>query len=94
MEATGNYKAYKLKDIDNIKVINDKINYKSITMWSAFPFMVKMFNPNVDAQTLTFRYSDGKKNFTDNQTGSEWNFDGKSINGDLSGKTLSRLPFD
>ena len=94
VEATGNYKAYKLKDIENFKVINDKINDKPITIWSAFPFMVKMFNPNVDALTLTFRYDDEKKAFIDNQTGSEWNFDGKSINGALSGKTLSRLPFD
>ncbi len=94
VEATGNYKAYKLKDVENFKVINDKINDKPITIWSAFPFMVKMFNPNVDAQTLTFRYDDEKKVFIDNQTGSEWNFDGKGINGTLSGKTLSRLPFD
>jgi hypothetical protein len=94
VEALGDYKAYKLKDVENFKVIDDKINDKSITIWSAFPFMVKMFDPNVDSLTLTFRYDDEKKAFIDNQTGSEWNFDGKSINGDLSGKTLSRLPFD
>jgi Protein of unknown function (DUF3179) len=30
----------------------------------------------------------------DKQTGSEWNFEGKAINGKMKGKQLARLPFD
>jgi hypothetical protein len=31
---------------------------------------------------------------TDKQTGSEWNFEGIAVNGEMKGKQLLRLPFD
>ncbi len=96
IEENGKSKSYKLQDIEELKVINDKLTENnSITLWSAFPYMVRLFDPLFDGKTLlNFHYDDKKKVFIDNQTGSEWNFDGKSIEGQLSGSSLLRLPFD
>ncbi len=93
-EYGGKNKAYPLKDIESSKVINDNLNGKSITLWSEFPFLVKMFDPSINGQVLSFYYEKDKKVFIDKQTGSEWTFDGKSISGPMIGNNLSRLPFD
>lgn len=90
----GLYKAYKLQDVEDKKVINDVINNRSIVLFSAFPFMVRAFNPVVDDQTLQFRYDSQNNTFIDMQTGSEWDFEGAAINGELTGKELNRLPYD
>ena len=87
-------KAYKLQDIEKLKVINDQLNNKSITLFSLYPLMTRVFDSSLDEQTLTFQYNFTNNSFTDEQTGSQWNFDGKSFNGPLKGKQLSRLPFD
>ncbi|MGD9673865.1 MAG: DUF3179 domain-containing protein [Candidatus Nitrosocosmicus sp.] len=96
-EENGISKAYKLKDIEELKVINDKLteNY-AVTLWSAHPYMVRLFDPSLDGKEtlLTFHYDERKNVFRDNQTGSEWNFEGKSTSGQLNGSSLSRLPFD
>ncbi|MDR4492029.1 MAG: DUF3179 domain-containing protein [Candidatus Nitrosocosmicus sp.] len=90
-------KAYKLKDIEELKIINDKLteNY-AVTLWSTYPYMVRLFDPSLDGKEtlLTFHYDERKHVFIDNQTGSEWNFEGKSTSGQLNGSSLSRLPFD
>jgi hypothetical protein len=94
LENNGLYKAYKLQDVEDKKVINDVINNRSIVLFSAFPFMVRAFNPVVDDQTLQFRYDSQNNTFIDMQTGSEWDFEGAAINGELTGKELNRLPYD
>jgi hypothetical protein len=94
LEDDGQYKAYKLQDIENKKAINDQINNKPISLLSAFPFMVRAFDPVVDGQTLQFEHNPQNKTFIDTQTGSEWNFEGISISGELKGKQLDRLPLD
>ena len=92
---SGQYKAYKLQDIEDKKIINDKINNnKSIALLSAFPFMVRAFDPVIDGQTLQFEYNPQNNTFVDIQTSSEWNFEGVSITGELQGKQLNRLPLD
>ena len=94
-ENKGQYKAYKLHDIENKKVINDQVNGKSIALFSLYPFMVRAYKPIIENEmTLQFDHNAEKNIFVDMQTGSEWNFDGNAIEGKMKGKQLTRLPFD
>jgi Protein of unknown function (DUF3179) len=94
LENDGQYKAYKLQDVEDRDVINDKINNKHIVLFSSFPFMVRAFDPLIDGQTLRFKHNSQNNTFVDMQTGSEWNFEGAAINGEMKGKQLIRLPYD
>ena len=104
LENQGEHKAYKLQEIENRKVINDNISNKSITLFSLHPSMVRVFDRMVDGQNLNFEYinavnstnsnNNNTNKIIDKQTKSEWNFEGKAINGPLKGKQLVRLPFD
>jgi Protein of unknown function (DUF3179) len=98
-ENNGQYKAYKLQEIENKKVINDQVNGRPIALFSLHPFMVRAYDPVVDGQVLEFSYNaidqNSKiQNYVDTQTGSIWNFEGKAVNGQMKGKQLTRLPFD
>ena len=93
-ENNGQYKAYKLQEIENKKVINDQVNGKPIALFSLHPFMVRAYHPMVDGQVLEFSYNTKDQNFVDKQTNSLWNFEGKAISGQMKGKQLTRLPFD
>lgn len=56
--------------------------------------MVRVFDPMLNGQTLIFIYNSKNNTFIDTQTGSQWDFEGKSIEGTMRGKRLLRLPFD
>jgi uncharacterized protein DUF3179 len=92
------YKAYKLQQIENTKVINDQINGKSVALFSLYPAMARAYNRIVDGKVLEFQYNANNNNnnntIIDKQTGSEWNFEGIAVNGSLKGKHLTRLPFN
>lgn len=94
LENGGINKAYSLQDVQKQKVINDQINSKSIALFSLYPSMVRIFDPVLNGQTLIFIYDSRNNAFIDKQTGSQWNFEGKSIEGPLKGNQLLRLPFD
>jgi hypothetical protein len=94
MENDGTYRAYKLQQIEDDKVINDEINGKSFALFSLHPFMVRTYDRIVDGQSLEFEYNVADNNFIDKRTKSQWNFDGLAIEGEMKGKQLSRLPFD
>ena len=94
LENGGVYKAYNIQDVQNEKAINDQVNNRSVTLFSLYPLMVRVFDPVVNGQVLTFQYNSNNNTFSDKQTGSQWNFDGKSTEGELKGKQLFRLPFD
>jgi hypothetical protein len=94
LQNDGLTKAYKLQDIEKLKVINDQLNNKSVILFSLYPLMVRAFDSSVDGQTLTFQFNFTNNNFTDKQTGSQWDVEGISVNGPLKGKQLLRLPFD
>lgn len=94
LENDGVYKAYKLQDIEKLKVINDIINNKSVTLFSLYPITARGFDPTVNNQTLTFYYNSTNNSFIDKQTQSKWDFGGKSIEGPMKGEQLLRLPFD
>jgi Protein of unknown function (DUF3179) len=93
-ENNGQYKGYKLQEIENMKVINDQVNGKPIALFSLHTFMVRAYDPMVDGQVLEFSYNTKDQNFVDKQTGSLWNFEGKAVNGQMKGKQLTRLTFD
>lgn len=86
------YKAYKLTDIQEHKLINDKINDKNILLMSIFPNTARAFDRDLDGKILEFVVSDGK--IVDKQTNSQWNFDGLAISGPLKEKQLGRLVFN
>ncbi|MGI9010312.1 MAG: DUF3179 domain-containing protein [Nitrososphaeraceae archaeon] len=97
------YKAYKLQDIENKKVINDQIgDNKKIALVSLQPFMVRVFDrvidDNVDDQgnkiIVDLFYNDTNNTLIDRITGSELNFEGKFTNGQLQDKQLERLAMD
>jgi hypothetical protein len=94
LETNGEYKAYKIQDIQRQKVINDQINNESVTLFSLYPLMVRVFDPVVNGQTLIFEYNSSNQTITDKQTRSQWNIEGKSVEGQFEGMQLSRLPFD
>jgi hypothetical protein len=95
-ENKGQYKAYKLQEIENKKVINDQVNGKPIALFSLHPFMVRAYDRIVEygELTLQFEYDADNNRIIDKQTGSEWNFEGMAINGQMKGKQLTRLPYD
>jgi Protein of unknown function (DUF3179) len=45
LENNDQYKAYKLQDVEDKRIINDEINSKPIALFSSFPFMVRAFDP-------------------------------------------------
>jgi hypothetical protein len=92
LENGGRYKSYKLRQIESSKVINDELNGKSIALFSLYPAMVRAYDRVVDGKALEFQYNNNK--IADKQTGSEWNFEGMAVNGQLKGRHLMRLPFD
>lgn len=90
----GQYKAYVLPQIENSKVINDKVGNKSVVLFSLYPRMARAFSPIINIQTLNFQYNASSNKIFDKQSRSEWNFDGLAVNGQLKGKQLTRIPFD
>lgn len=94
LEHNEAFKAYRLQDIENKKVINDKVNGQAVALFSPQSFTARAFDRTIGNQVLDFNYDPATGKITDNQTGSEWNFEGKAVKGDIGGKSLSRMPFD
>ena len=63
-------------------------------LFSQYSVMVRVFDPIVNGQALIFEYYPTNNTFTDNQTESQWDFEGKSIDGPLKETALKRLPLD
>jgi hypothetical protein len=94
LENKGQYKAFKLQEVEDKKVINDQVIGKPIVLFSLHQFMVRVYDPVVDGQILEFNYNIRDKGFVDKQTRSMWNFEGNAISGHMKGKQLTRIPFD
>ena len=90
----GVFKAYKLQDIEDKKVINDVVSGQTIALFSPSSFSAIVYERVVRNQILDFKYDSATGKITDAQTGSEWNFEGKAIKGKMEGESLSRIPFD
>ena len=91
-EDNFSYKAYRLKDVESNKIINDSVGDLDILLVSTYPFMGRAFDRLVDDQILEFEYSDNM--ILDKQTGSRWNLEGQAISGSLNGKQLQRIVYD
>lgn len=89
---SGEYVAYKQKDIESQKVINDDVGEKKVLVTSLYEDNARIFDRNVNGKILQFEYVDGK--IIDKSTNSEWNYDGKSVSGQLQGTELERLPIE
>lgn len=94
LDNEGQYKAYILHQIESSKIIKDKVGNKSIVLFSLYPRMARAYSPVINSQTLDFQYDVSSNKISDKQSGSQWNFDGMAVNGQLKGKQLTRLPFD
>jgi Protein of unknown function (DUF3179) len=94
LDNEGQSKAYILHQIENSKITNDKVGNKPTVLFSLYPRMVRAYSPTINSQTLDFQYNASTSKIIDKQTGSEWNFDGIAMDGQLKGKQLNRLPFD
>lgn len=101
LENKDQYKAYKLQDIENKKVIDDIIGGdKKIALVSSEPFMIRVFDRVIDNDdedkkiTVDLFYNETTNTLIDKVTGSELNFEGKFINAQLKDKQLKRLPMD
>jgi len=103
LENKNQYKAYKLQDIENNKVINDVIGKdKKIALVSLQPFMVRIFDRGIDDNVndkgkkiiVDLFYNETNNTLIDRVTDSELNFDGKFINGQLQDKQLKQLAMD
>jgi hypothetical protein len=100
LEDNGNYKAYRISDIENKKVVNDAIGNKQIALVSLEPFMVRVFDKSIlqtessgsQVTTLQLEYESSSNLLVDKQTGTKWNFDGRAVEGRMDGKSLTRLP--
>ncbi len=86
---SGQFKAYKITDLESKRVVNDKVGNAEILLVSLYPDMVRAFERNLDDKTFDFVYSDGK--ITDNETNSEWTLDGQAVSGPMKGFQLQRL---
>lgn len=100
LENKNQYKAYKLQDIEEKKVVNDSIvEDKKIALVSLEPFMVRVFDRVIDDDNnnkivVDLFYNETNNTLRDRTTDSEVNFEGKFINGQLQDKQLKRLPMD
>lgn len=88
----GIYKAYKQKDIESEKLINDSIGKTPVLLVSLFSQNARAFERTIDDQVLDFAYINNR--IIDLQTNSEWNYHGISISGEFKGKQLVRMPIE
>ena len=84
------YKAYKQKDIEFHKVINDSVGTTAIVLISEHYQNSRIFQRNVDGNLLEFVYDGGM--LIDSETKSMWTYDGVAISGPMAGTVLQRMP--
>ncbi len=84
------YKAYKQKDIESNKVINDFVGTTPIVLLSKYDQNSRIFQRTVGDTILEFVYDDGL--LIDSETKSMWTYDGMAISGPLAGTILQRMP--
>lgn len=92
VEQDGLFKAYKQRDIESAKIINDVIGEKELVLMSLFKDNSRAFYRQIDGNLLEFSYTEDK--IIDEMTGSEWNYEGVATSGQLKGAQLVRVPFD
>jgi hypothetical protein len=86
---SGQFRAYKLSDLESSKVVNDKVGKADVLLVSLYPEMVRVFDRDLDGKMLDFAFSDGK--IIDKETNSQWNREGLAVAGSMKGAQLQRI---
>lgn len=82
------YKAYKQSDVE-YSIINDDIDGTGVLLLAEYAGNTRVFDRALGNMTLTFIYN--STILTDVDTGSEWNYEGLAVAGELAGEQLTRL---
>lgn len=89
MKVGGAYKAYTQSDVESHGIINDNIGDTSVLLMSEYAKNTRAFDRALGNLTLTFGHNG--TTLTDAETGSEWNYEGVAVAGELAGEQLTRL---
>ena len=89
MKIGGTYKAYRQADVESRTIINDNMGGVSVLLLSEYAGNTRVFDRALGNMTLTFAYNGTA--LTDAETGSEWNYEGLAVAGELAGEQLARL---
>ncbi len=98
VEANGEPKAYPFETLRQRGVVNDRIGGEPVLVFfDATTDTALVFDRNVDGTELEFRVEGEPAGIhtllVDEQTGSRWSaFTGRATAGELSGKTMQRIP--
>lgn len=90
VEINGTYKAYRQAHVESEGIINDQVGGLDILVLSQYTENTRVFDRVLGNHTLTFVYNG--TTITDAATGSEWDYDGVAVAGELNGAQLTRLP--
>ena len=85
-------KAYPFSAIEKQSPILDTVGGKDIVIFLAEDKKsVRVFERELDGKTLEFFVKPNSNEIVDAETGSVWDFSGKAISGELSGKELKKI---
>jgi len=88
LSLNGSDKAYPVKAFQGGS-LTDSINGTKVVFFSEVGGAARAFRPTLDGRELHFQYSGGS--FSDQETHSVWNYDGRAVSGPLVGESLSRF---
>ncbi len=92
VEINGKSKAYPFSAIEKQSPILDSVGGKEIIIFLAKDKKsVRAFERELDGKTLEFFVKPNSNEIVDAETGSVWDFSGKAISGELSGKELKKI---
>ena len=92
LQLNGDSKAYPLSLIDQHRLIVDQLGKIPLLMTLATDGLtVRAFDRRVEGRALDFYVKAEDSNLFIDNTGTEWNFDGVAISGELAGKKLQKL---
>ncbi|MFQ5950874.1 MAG: DUF3179 domain-containing protein [Candidatus Geothermarchaeales archaeon] len=90
VEFEGQAKAYPEVEIEKAGLVNDDLaDHSLLVLWDSDKEVVAIFERRVGDTVLTFELRNGK--LFDQQTGSEWSFEGEAISGMYTGTSLNRI---
>lgn len=92
LEINGNSKAYPFSAIEKQNPILDTVGGKKIVLILAGDKRsVRGFEREIDGKTLEFFIKPDTKELVDAETASVWDFSGKAVSGEMSGKQLKKI---
>ena len=92
VEINGKSKAYPFSAIEKQSPILDSVGGKDIVIFLAEDKKsVRVFERELGGKTLEFFVKPNSNEIVDAETGSVWDFSGKAVSGELSGKELKKI---